>query len=76
MQRVSLKALLKLNENINAAYVLKEAFRDFWSYRYLGSARKFLTWWLSMALESELRPMITFGQGVCRDQRELLNVLQ
>jgi transposase len=75
-QRVSLKALLKLNENINAAYVLKEAFRDFWSYRYLGSARKFLTWWLSMALESELRPMITFGRGVCRDWRELLNVLQ
>ena len=75
-QQVSLQALLKLNENINAAYLLKEAFRDFWTYRYLGSARKFLSWWLSMALESELRPMITFGQGVCRDQRELLNVLQ
>jgi transposase len=74
-QRVSLRALLKLNENINAAYMLKEAFRDFWSYRYLGSARKFLSWWLSLALESELRPLITFGRGVCRDHRELLNVL-
>jgi len=73
-QRVSLKALLTLNENINRAYMLKEAFRDFWSYRSLGSARKFLSWWLSVALESELRPLINFGVGVCRDHRELLNV--
>jgi transposase len=75
-QRVSLQALLDLNENINCAYILKEAFRDFWSYRYLGSARKFLSWWLSLALESELRPLIRFGQGVCKDHRELLNVLR
>jgi transposase len=75
-QRVSLQELLDLNENINAAYLLKEAFRDFWSYRHLGYARRFLTWWLSLALESELRPLIRFGQGVCRDWQELLNVLQ
>jgi len=75
-QRVSLKALLDLNENINHAYMLKEAFRDFWTYRYLGSARKFLSWWLSLALESGLRPLVRFGIGVCRDHRELLNVLQ
>jgi transposase len=75
-QRVSLKALLDLNENINRAYILKEAFRDFWTYRYLGSARKFLGWWLGLALESELCPMINFGVGVCRDWREIVNVLQ
>jgi transposase len=75
-QRVSLQKLLDLNENINRAYMLKEAFRDFWTYRHLGYARRFLTWWLSSALESELRPLIRFGQGVCRDGQELLNVLQ
>ena len=31
---------------------------------------------LGLAVESELRPLIRFGMGVCRDQRELLNVLQ
>jgi len=75
-QQVSLQKLLDLNENINAAYMLKEAFRDFWSYRHLGYARRFLGWWLGLALESELRPLIRFGQGVCRDWQELLNVLQ
>jgi transposase len=75
-QRVSLKALLDLNENINSAYMLKEAFRDFWTYQHFGYARKFLTWWLTMAMESGLRPMINFGVGVCRDWRELLNVLR
>jgi transposase len=75
-QRVSLKALLDLNENINSAYMLKEAFRDFWTYRYLGSARKFLTWWMTLAMESGLQPLVRFGVGVCRDSRELLNVLK
>ena len=30
----------------------------------------------SQALESELRPLIRFGQGVCGDWRELLHILQ
>jgi len=75
-QQVSLQKLLDLNANINAAYMLKEAFRDFWTYRHFGYARRFLSWWLGMALESELRPLIRFGQGVCRDWQELLNVLR
>jgi len=75
-QQVSLQKLLDLNANINAAYMLKEAFRDFWTYRHFGYARRFLGWWLGLALESELRPLIRFGQGVCRDWQELLNVLR
>ena len=35
-QRVSLQSLLDLNENINRAYMLKEAFRRFWDYRHFG----------------------------------------
>src|SRR5215469_3548598 len=75
-QRVSLQSLLDLNENINSAYLLKEAFREFWTYQHFGYAKKFLSWWLSLALESELKPLIRFGQGVCRDWRELVNVLK
>jgi transposase len=75
-QRVSLQALLDLNENINSAYMLKEAFRHFWDYQHFGYARKFLSWWMGLALESGLRPMIRFGVGINKDQRELLNVLQ
>ena len=75
-QQVSLQNLLDLNENINRAYMLKEVFRNFWTYRHFGYARRFLSWWLGMALESEFRPLIRFGQGVCRDWQELLHVLQ
>jgi len=39
-QRVSLKALLELNENINSAYMLKEAFRDFLDVSVLGQCKK------------------------------------
>jgi transposase len=56
--------------------MLKEIFRNFWTYRHFGYARRFLSWWLGLALESGLRPLIRFGVGVNRDQRELLNVLQ
>ena len=75
-QRVSLQALLDLNANINCAYMLKGAFRYFWTYRHFGYANKFLSWWLSLALESGLQPMIRFGMGVCRDWQELVNVLK
>ena len=75
-QRVNLQTLLDLNENINAAYMLKETFRNFWTYRYLGCARKFLSWWMALALESGLRPMIKFGTGLLGDIRELLNILK
>jgi transposase len=75
-QRVSLQELLDLNENINCAYLLKEVFRDFWSYQHFGYARKFLGWWMGLALESGLKPLITFGKGVCRDWQELVNVVK
>lgn len=75
-QRVSLQTLLDLNEKINDAYMLKETFRSFWAYRYLGCARKFLSWWMSLALESGLRPMIKFGTGLLNDLRSLLNILK
>ena len=64
------------NENFNSAYLLKVVFRDFWTYQHFGYARKFLSWWMSLALESGLKPLIRFGQGVCRNWQELVNVLR
>jgi transposase len=75
-QRVRLQALLDMNANINRAYMLKEAFRDFWTYRHFGYARRFLSWWLGLAMESELRPLIRFGMGINRDWQELIHVLR
>jgi transposase len=68
--------LLDLNENINSAYILKEAFRDFWTYQHFGYARRFLSWWMGLALESELEPLIRFGMGVHKDWQELVNSLR
>lgn len=75
-QRTSLQDLLDLNTNIHNAYMLKETFRNFWTYTYLGSAKKFLGWWLSLALEAKLRPLIRFGTGLLGDSRRLLNILK
>lgn len=75
-QRVSLQSLLSLNENINAAYILKEEFRLFWSYTYLASASKFLANWTLQAVEYGLTPLVKFGQGLLRDKREVLASLQ
>jgi len=44
--------------------MLKDVFRHFWTYKHFGDARRFLGWRLGLALG--LRPLIRFGQGVCR----------
>lgn len=39
------------------AWAIKEAFSHFWSYVYLGSARKFFQQWYSWAIRSQLEPI-------------------
>lgn len=75
-QKTSLEALLKLNKEICAAYILKESFRRFWDYTYIKSASKFLSHWVMQAIEGKLKPLIRFGKGLLQDKYGLLASLK
>jgi transposase len=71
-QKSKLGVLEKLNLKINRAYLLKEAFRRFWSYRLLPWAEKYLQKWFWWATHSRLEPMRKFAWLVRRHERGIL----
>jgi len=71
-QRRSLKRLLGLNENLNAAYVLKEAFDQVWTYTYRGCAENYLARWRDWALESGVKPLARFARSVWQNREHVL----
>jgi transposase len=75
-QRARLGHLEKLNLRTNRAYVLKEVFRDFWTYRSKGWAKKFLAKWFWWATHSRLKPMRDFAWMLRRHQDGLLNYFE
>lgn len=54
-QEISLKELLAMNENLNKAYVLKDALKVLWTYTYAKSADKYIDKWISWAMEKGTR---------------------
>lgn len=57
---------------VGRAWSIKEAFSDFWNYRYAGSARKFFDRWYFWATHSRLRPMIEAARTLKRHLPGLL----
>jgi transposase len=72
-QRLKLSELEKLNLKINRAYLLKEAFRQFWSYTYPAWAKKYLDQWFWWATHSRLKPMRDFAWMIRRHQNDIMN---
>jgi len=72
-QRGRLKELVQINLRSVRAYLLKEQFQHFWSYRSASHARRFLKRWTTMAMRSRLKPFKRFAQALRKHQRELLN---
>jgi len=71
-QRVRLGHLEKLNLRSNRAYLLKESFREFWSYKRKGWARRFLKKWFWWATHSRLKPMRDFAWILRRHEDGIL----
>ena len=65
--------LEKLNLKINRAYLLKEAFRNFWSYKTMAWAEKYLRKWFWWATHSRLKPMRDFAWMVRRHEANILS---
>ena len=70
-QRVKLSELMKYNLRTMRAYLLKEDFQQFWTYRSPAWAGKFLDTWCTGAMRSQLKPMKEMA-GTLRRHRELL----
>lgn len=72
-QRARLGHLEKLNLRTNRAYLLKETFRELWTYATKGWARRFLKKWFWWATHSRLKPMRDFAWTLRRHEEEVLN---
>lgn len=72
-QAVRLGELERLNLKVNRAYLLKEAFREFWNYRRPAWARRYLDRWFWWATHSRLPPMREFAWMVRRHEEDILN---
>ena len=70
-QSVKLSELMKYNLRTMRAYLLKEDFQQFWTYRSPAWAGKFLDAWCTGAMRSQLQPMKKMA-GTLRRHRELL----
>ena len=55
-----LNSLRNSNRRIHRAWVLKDEFEHFWSYRYRASAQKFLKRWMTAALQSRIPSLRRF----------------
>ena len=72
-QRPKLKAILKNNELLSAAYILKEYLKRLWQYKYPKSAEKFLSYWCKLAYETDSDYLIKFAQMLRKYSYGLIN---
>ena len=72
-QTRDLMALLHINENLAKAYILKEALRKLWDYRYPKAAAKYLAKWCGWAAVSGVEALRKFARSLLRAKEEVLN---
>ena len=67
-QRSQLSDLLRANENLNTAYILKDQLKKIWSYKSPGWAKRALNQWCTLAEESGIRPLQNFALNLRRHE--------
>lgn len=63
-QATDLARLLEANADLNAAYVLKDAFKQLWTYTYPKSAANYLEKWCGWAQETGIAALARFAKGL------------
>lgn len=71
-QKASLDDLLSMNEKINAAYYLKESFRQLWCLKDRFDIFEFICEWADKTEEKGLKHLMRFGEGLLDNIREIL----
>lgn len=72
-QRARLGYLERLNLRCHRAWLLKESFRELWTYAHKAWARRFLDKWFWWATHSRLKPMRDVAWTLRRHQDDILN---
>jgi len=72
-ERSHLKQLLRLNEKLSTLYILKDALKKIWSYRYPARAKKALDRWCSIAYESDIPQLHVFANRLKAHEYGILN---
>jgi transposase len=72
-QRGRLRELLKCNLRSVKAYLLKQQFQQFWTYKAVWAGNRFLDEWTRMALRSRIEPIQKFARTLRAHEPELLN---
>ena len=68
-----LETMLKLNENLNKAYLLKEDFRQFWNQGNKQKASQFLDTWLAQARSLNLVPVQRVAKTIYKHRNSILS---
>jgi transposase len=63
-ERVRLNDVLKANRRLWVVYVLKDALKELWRYRYAGVARKAWNQWYGWAVRSRIPALARFARQV------------
>jgi|SRR3990172_4953693 len=71
--KAKLSELLKLNESLNVAYILKEELREFWSCGDIKEGREYLDNWLKKAWGSGIELLTKFANRLSSHRSGLLN---
>ena len=71
-QRAHFDALKLETLKVGRAWAIKEAFAEFWDYRYAGPAKKFFDRWYFWATHSRLKPIIQAARTLKRHLPGLL----
>ncbi len=71
-ERVRLRDLVRINLRSVRAYLLKEQFQKFWSYRSSSWADRFLSRWTKLAMRSQLQPFKRFARMLRAHRQPLL----
>lgn len=69
--REKLDELLRANQSLATAYLLKEQFRALFNYRYQGWAQRALSNWCAMAQESGLAPFARLARGFLKQSQRV-----
>jgi transposase len=75
-QAVKLAELVKYNLRSVRSYLLREDFQRFWTYQYLGWARRFLREWCTRTMRSKIEPMKQVARMLRGHEGLILNWFQ
>jgi transposase len=72
-ERGRLRDLVAINLRSVRAYLLKEQFQEFWRYRSVTWATRFLDGWTRLAMRSRIEPLKKFARTLRQHRDELRN---